>query len=188
LQTTRLLNDSSGGTLSFTTNVQPTFADTNCSSWTGAQCPGREVHRYPDPSTCTWCPPFPPASHTIQVDVSAVVPVGIKNGGFDDANPDGSKHQHVKGTVTLDSPPKLADDTNVVIYSDSRNAVVGDLIGTGLQSTTTVVVPKDQPSATFDIATNDTRFRPGQSATPKITAFYAQSTRASLKVKAAPSP
>ena len=90
-----------------------------------------------------------------------MIPVGVKDVTFDNASPKGTKHDHVKATVTLNAPSKLAGGTNVVIYSDSRNAVVGNLIGNGPQSTTTVVVPKDQTSATFDIATNDARLSAG---------------------------
>lgn len=90
-----------------------------------------------------------------------------------------------KGAVTLKEASKLSGGTNVVIYSDSRNAVVGPLIGNG-QSATTVQVPKDQTSATFDIATNDTGIGPSRSSSADITAFCAQPTRAQLTVKASP--
>jgi hypothetical protein len=86
--------------------------------------------------------------------------------------------------AALKEASKLPGGTNVVVYSDSRNAVVGALTGNGPQSATTVQVPKDQTSATFDIATNDTGIAPSGSSTANITAFYAQPTRAQLTVKA----
>ena len=182
-QTTTLLGDSSSGTLNFTTAFQPTLADTYCTSWGVAACSGRQLTRFPDPG-CTWCNPQPgPDSHNLQVDVSAVIPVGIKELTFDDPNPNGKSREQVKATVTLKEASKLAGGTNVVIYSNSRNAVVGPLIGNGPQSRTTVVIPKDQSSATFDIATNDTGIGPSGSATAGITAFYAQPTVAQLTVR-----
>jgi hypothetical protein len=182
-QTTTLLGDPSGSTLNFTTSFQPTLADTYCTSWGIAACGGYELTRFPDPG-CTWCNPQPgPDSHNLQVDVSAVIPVGIKELTFDDPNPNGKSREQVKATVTLKQASKLAGGTNVVIYSDSRNAVVGPLIGNGPQSRTTVVIPKDQTSATFEIATNDTGIGPSGSATARITVFYAQPTVAQLTVR-----
>ena len=89
--------------------------------------------------------------------------------------------------MTLRQPSSLAGGTKVVVYSDSRNAVVGKLIGNGPQSSTTVVVPKGQKSATFDIATNDAGLSAGQTATANITAFYARPTLGKLQVERAPS-
>jgi len=181
-QTTSLLGDSSSGTLNFTTSFLATLADTYCTSWGVAACSGHELTRWPDPG-CTWCNPQPgPESHNLQIDASAVVPVGIESLSFDDPKPNGSKGQHVKATVTLKKASQLPGGTNVVIYSDSRNAVVGALIQGGPDSRTTVVIPKGQASATFDIATNDAGIAPKPTATANITAFYAQPTRGQLTV------
>jgi hypothetical protein len=71
------------GTLSFSTGVQPIFADTHCTSWGVAACSGYELTKYPDAS-CTRCnPQLGPDNHVVQVDVSAMVPVGIDNLAFE---------------------------------------------------------------------------------------------------------
>jgi hypothetical protein len=171
-RTKQLLADSASGTLTFSlpsrvqiedTYCPPPFLDFGCTDWVPA-----------------WTTTGPP-TQSYTIDVSDVVPVGIKGVTVAPNPVDGSANQKAAGTVTLASPARIP--TTVVIFSDIRNAIVGPPTGSGV-SRTTVSIPAGQTQATFPILTNANRISPGGSATAQITAFYGTATTTQLRVTA----
>jgi hypothetical protein len=171
-RTKQLLTDSTNGTLSFMLGTRVQLMDTHCDSWVPlAGCGGH------DPDSTRSGPPDQPYT----IDVSDVVPVGIKGVTVAPNPVDGSANQKATGTVTVDSPARIP--TTVVIFSDIRNAIVGPPTGSGV-SRTTVTIPTGQTQATFPILTNANRLPPGGAATAQITAFYGTATTVQLRVTA----
>ncbi len=108
-----------------------------------------------------------------QIDVGAVVPVGVKGLTFSPGRrvPAGTEvtaGTPVTGTLTLASAAPM--DLTIPILSSTPNATVD----------ATVSIPKGSSTGTFRILTNDNGLRPGERLTATIAAFYAEPTREQL--------
>lgn len=130
-----------------------TLADTYCGPWNlgDISCARRE-HATKS---------IGPAAQRYSFDASAVVPIPVEALKLSPNPANGARSQDVTGTVTLKRPAGM--DTNVIIYSDSPNAVVGGPSGRGSQRT--ISIAKGARSATFKVQTNDNGLKPGDHVT-----------------------
>jgi hypothetical protein len=175
---TRSVLDGADGQLNFSVTNPITVEDTVCTTWVfltfACNIGGREINRH---STG-------PSPQTYSIDASVVNPIPIKSLTFSPAQANGTKGETVTGTVTLEQ--KTGTDTNIVMYSDSRNAPLG--VPSAGFSSKVITVPKGQDSATFETTTNDNTLNPGQHTTANITAFYADSFTKPLRICAGNPP
>jgi hypothetical protein len=169
-RTKQQLTDSATGRLSFSIGAHAQLEDTYCATF------------IPVFGCSDWVPAWTttgPAVQVYTIDVSDVVPVGIRSLVLAPDPVDGTDNEKATGTVTLDAPARIP--TDVVVFSDIRNAIVGPPTPGGV-TRTTVTVPTGATQATFPILTNANRLAPGDSATAQITAFYGTATTAQLRV------
>jgi hypothetical protein len=121
-----------------------------------------------------------PSVQRYTFDAATVIPIPIESLRLRPNPADGTKHQQVTGTVTIERPAPM--DLTVVIYSSSRNAVVGAPSGQGSQRE--ITIPKGGTSRTFKVLTDDNGLQPGEHVTSAITAFYAHPTTRQLRINA----
>jgi hypothetical protein len=170
------LDTPSKGLLTFTVWTYVTLADTFCLTWDVFQCDNVRTPLFRTG----------PGPRRVSFDVSKVVPVGVKDVTLTPNPANGAANQTVTGTVTLKRPARMDTGTNVTIYSDSPNAVVGPPVGGGQTSKTTITIPEGETKGTFTVRTNDNRLKPGERTTAQITAFYSDSTISQLVVNGRP--
>jgi hypothetical protein len=121
-----------------------------------------------------------PPDQTYSFNVADVLPTPIESVKFNPPQANGSELQNVTGTVKLQRPAPI--DTNVVIYSNSANAILGAPIEGGPGSQTTIAIAKGQSSGTFLVQTNDDKLDSGGHTYAAITAFLAEPTTVQLRV------
>ena len=142
--------------------------DTWCQYWAVAVCgnqrygQGRVVNETPD---------------EYFIDVSVVNPIPVQSLTFSPKPANGTTHQKVTGTVTLQRAAPM--DITVLISSNSQNAVVGQGSNGG---STSIVIPKGSTKGTFTVQTNDNGLRRGGHTTAAISAFYTTATVNQLQI------
>jgi hypothetical protein len=172
--TTKGLLEDGAGKLNFQVATPVGLVDTYCDDFQFFVCP--RVHRDIDYASSG------PSPQTYALDASVVNPIPIESLTMAPNPADGGALEKVTGTVQLES--KAPMDISVVIYSDSKNAVVGGPSGSGSQRT--ITIPKGQDSATFTVQTNDNNLAAGAHTTASITAFYADATTEQLRIERRP--
>ncbi len=166
------LLEGGNSTLTFQVNTPIGLVDTYCDDFQFFACP--PPHRLKQETVVG------PKTQTYSFDADVVNPITIASLKLAPNPANGTDLEKVTGTVQLES--KALMDTSVVIYSDSKNAVVGGPSGGGSQRT--ITIPQGQKSADFQIRTNDNNLSPGGHTTAAITAFYAEPTTEQLQIKA----
>jgi hypothetical protein len=170
--TTKGLLEEGKGQLDFTVSTPISLVDTYCNDFEFFVCP-RNSRLIDYASTG-------PKEGSYSIDASIVNPIPVESLKLAPNPANGSKLEKVTGTVTLEK--KAPMDISVVIYSDSKNAVVGGPSGSGSQRT--ISIPKGSSSADFTVQTNDNKLSPGAHTTASITAFYAGPTTEQLQIRA----
>jgi hypothetical protein len=164
------------GNMSFKVGTPVQLEDTWCQIWPAAGIPPA---CQPDARHLATTAVGPPGN-TYTFDAGAVIPIPIASLTMQPKNADGAKTEKVIGTVTLTKPASI--DTQVVVYSNSGNALVGAPINGGKGSQTTVTIPKGQATGTFVVQTNDNELKPNGHTAAAITAFYAAATTTQLRI------
>jgi hypothetical protein len=123
-------------------------------------------------------------------DASVVNPIPIESLTMKPNPANGTKHEVVTGTVTLER--KAGIETTVVVSSNTDNALIAKSGGEkGIAgppgssgNSVDITIPKGADSQDFKILTNDNRLSPGQHTTAGITAFYTEPTTGTLQINA----
>ncbi len=163
------------GQLTFALRTPVTLADVVCPYWGILVCDqrwGLNLDRFET---------GPPAV-TYTLDVSDVVPVGVKSLRLAPNPANGAANEPVTGTVTLERPAPV--ETNIKVFSDDPNATL-PLPVQGAPGVTqdSVTIHEGESSATFRINTNANDLPKGATETADITAFYTEPTTQQLRVK-----
>ena len=171
---TKGLLEDGNGSLNFSVSTPIGLVDTYCDDFQFFVCP--RSHRDVDFATTG------PPTQRFTLDASIVNPIPIESLTFSPNPADGGELERVTGTVKLED--KAPMDISVVIYSNSKNAVVGGPNGNGSQRT--ITIPKGGDTAQFTVQTNDNNLAAGAHTTANITAFYADATTEQLRIQRRP--
>jgi hypothetical protein len=158
--------------LEFFVGTPIVVADTYCEEYAVVACLGRKVS-----GSIAYVEP-----RRYQIDAGAVDPVPIASFGLAPNPANGGRKQKVTGTVKLARPAAI--DTNVVVYSNSGNAIVGRPIDGGPGNQTTITIHKGQSTGTFSILTNDNNLGRHGHTTAAISVFYTKAKTRQLRINA----
>jgi hypothetical protein len=157
---TRNLLTGNDGLLAFDVGTPVTLIDSYCGGeGLTTSCANHTLGRQP----------IGPAAATYTIDATAVLPVPVNSLSVKPNPANGANLEKVTGTVELARPAPF--DTDVVVYSNKQNAVVGPPVGDQI-SQGVASIDKGETEGTFTIRTKDNGMHEGETQVAVITAFY----------------